>query len=124
MERIKVTADEVMSTLRAVVAERPDYVYARPEADNRAAACLYVHHDDGTAKPGCLVGTVLHRLGVPLVELEKVEGEGAVSAVSTVATLEWHDAPSSALQAAQEVQDDGGTWAEALAAAEEMFARL
>ncbi|WP_030997529.1 hypothetical protein [Streptomyces sp. NRRL F-5630] len=123
MERIKVTADEVMSTLRAVVAERPDYVYARPEADNRAAACLYVHHDDGTAKPGCLVGTVLHRLGVPLVELAKWEGEGACSMVPSVTNLEWEDTSTLALQTAQEAQDAGVTWAEALAAAEDAFAR-
>jgi hypothetical protein len=56
------TYGEVLSAMRKVVDERPDYVY-RDHYDT----CRYVQTDDGqNLVPGCLVGQVWHRLGVPL----------------------------------------------------------
>jgi hypothetical protein len=56
------TYGEVLSAMRKVVDERPDYVY-RDHYDT----CRYVQTDDGqNLVPGCLVGQVMHRLGVPL----------------------------------------------------------
>jgi hypothetical protein len=75
MEPVNVTAEKVLETLREVVAERPDYVYEAPEGYTAGAGvtCFYVHGD----VPGCVVGHVLNRLGVPLSDLALVEGRGA-----------------------------------------------
>ncbi|MER6485724.1 hypothetical protein ABT264_19475 [Streptomyces virginiae] len=121
MDPITVTTDEVMTTLRAVVAERPEYVYRKPsDVDNTWDACLYVHPAGGGREeeaPGCVVGTVLHRLGVPLAELAMREGTAAYSVVHEL--LDVPDEAQAALQYAQTQQDGGSTWSRALQAAEE-----
>ncbi|MEV6419037.1 hypothetical protein [Streptomyces sp. NPDC051662] len=83
----EITDEDVLSTLRKVVAERPEYVYSAPEhmgATKDGSVCFYVHKDeDGTnVAAGCVIGVVLHRLGIPLDELEKQEGENARDALT------------------------------------------
>jgi hypothetical protein len=66
----ELTLERVNQLLDQAVAERgADYVYVRPQAsaDRR---CLYSHGDS----PGCIVGYVLHKLGVPLITLAQYEG--------------------------------------------------
>lgn len=50
------TFDDVKRVLHEVVAERPEYVYERPEG---ADECTYTDKD---GKPSCLVGQVISRL--------------------------------------------------------------
>lgn len=103
------TAEAVEAVLRDVVAERPNFVYEPP--DDSPGDCKYVH---GNA-PGCLVGHVLHRMGVPLAELSAHEGE---SAGDVLRVLTDADEPAvNTLDTAQCVQDDGGYWSAALAEA-------
>lgn len=112
--------DKVIQTLREVAAERPDYVYTN-EYGNRAngeTTCRYVHHADGPeAAPGCIVGHVLHRLGVPLESLAAREGGGAIAvAVRTLGayiSLSTRDA----LALAQSNQDSGYPWGKSVDAA-------
>ena len=111
MDKITTNDQEVITTLRAVVAERPDYVYTNPFPDD-AGTCRYVHGDT----PGCLVGHVLHRLGVPLEELSRHEGKNACSVAADLLDGISSDA-SWAIEHAQFRQDLGDTWAEALKAA-------
>jgi hypothetical protein len=124
------TDEQIISTLREVVEENPDYTYRAPadlkdEWENKPAVlagkavapdCFYVHGDE----PGCIVGHVMNRLGIPLDELREWEGKGIGSTVPNVGDLvspnaEW------ALTEAQQVQDAGDPWREALAAAEEVW---
>jgi hypothetical protein len=84
-------------------------------------SCYYVHGN----KPGCIVGQIAHRLGVPLAELRKHEGTGSnmvvrdhfafPSAVQEDGAREF----LSTLQAAQDGNDGDPTtrmtWADALA---------
>jgi hypothetical protein len=112
---IKVDATKVMDTLRTVVAERPDYVYEAPEElVTDGASCFYVHGD----APGCLVGQVLNRLGVPLTDMERYEGTGAYSLLPHVVELtgdpDAADDVATALTEAQYQQDQGVTWSKAL----------
>lgn len=108
MDKIITTDDEVMATLRAVVAERPDYVYEAPEEDG----CVYVA--DGT--PSCLVGHVLHRLGVSLEALSVLDMNGGLAAWRAVPGVLDGVSGSTVdrLWAAQTAQDNGDTWGEAL----------
>jgi hypothetical protein len=119
--RIKATEAQVMSTLRAVVAERPGYVYNAPEhmrTEDNGNECFYVHVDRHGGRPeaGCLIGAVLSRLGVPLAELAKWEHFGV--SVMAGAVVEASVDVVSVLAIAQDRQDNGATWAKALAAAE------
>jgi hypothetical protein len=108
-----------MSTLREVVADHPEHVYTAPDhmADDYLS-CYYVHvdADGGNQRPGCLIGVVLNRLGVPLDVLATREGSGAY--VVTSSLVETSSDVANALERAQDKQDNGATWAEALAAAE------
>lgn len=113
-----VSEARVMATLREVVAERPEYVYERDgqfaSGDADGISCLYVHRDG----PGCLVGTVLHRIGVPLDKLATWEGSGAYVVAGMTAYMP--DTARNALARAQDAQDAGATWSAALAAAENL----
>jgi hypothetical protein len=81
--KTEITDETVLSTLREVVAERPEYAYDAPEhmKDNpESPDCFYVHKDeDGDCvAPGCVIGMVLHRLGVPLEVLAENEGKTVI----------------------------------------------
>lgn len=110
------TVDRTLQLLREAVAEKgPDFVYkdlSGTPADS-FAECRYVHGDE----PGCLVGNVLFRHGIPLVRMQDFEGEGAGRVVRELVDTYESPAPS-VLVAAQETQDSGGTWGEALDNAE------
>jgi len=120
---INVSSQQVIDTVRALVAERPDYVYT---GDGEGyvpgeSSCYYVHEQsDGTKVPGCLVGHALHALGVPLDVLEEYEGTSAHAAAEQ--TLSISDSATrtlSFLSVAQEWQDRGAPWGNALAVAEQ-----
>jgi hypothetical protein len=121
-EPIRLTVPLVLDAMRAVVAEQgPDFVYQPPPEDG-----LCVNAVNGA--PSCLIGHVLHRLGVPVALLERwptapvwellahLKAELIVTADSDVADV---------LGTAQDVQDAGdGTWGEALTAAEQTAREL
>jgi hypothetical protein len=118
---VEINDATLMETLKTVVAERPNFVYRRPEhmepivnSDGDVSGdCLYVHTepDDETALvPGCLVGTVLHRLGVPLRELRKHEGRSGWSVVDEFGA----DDSRTTLHDVQLRQDRGVPWGKAL----------
>lgn len=113
-----ITDDMVISTLKAVVAEQPDYVYAAPSHMTDDAECYYVHTDDDGAnqRPGCVVGHVLHRLGISLDEIGEHEDEDAHAAVpALVGGL--NQGTMTLLCDVQQSQDRGTPWNVALASA-------
>lgn len=70
---MKITDEAFYAAVRAVAAERPDHIYDNP--DLTANACLYVHNaNTPKAKPGCIIGAALHRLGVSLDKLNVMDG--------------------------------------------------
>lgn len=112
--------DTVMQALSEVVAEvGPDYRYWPDHPIGKFAdrMCYYVEID-GTA--GCIVGRVLHRLGIPITELRLWEGAAAFMMRDPVhgkrALLTG--AAAQCLSAAQRRQDRNLPWGEALRAAE------
>jgi hypothetical protein len=120
MQPINVTASDVVAELRAVVAEQPDYVYEYPgEAPDKSLDCYYVHPSESGTVPGCVVGHVLNRLGVPLHVLRGYEGSDARNVAERTLNItgdpdHGHDARL-ALQQVQCAQDRGMAWGAALA---------
>ncbi|MYR95440.1 MULTISPECIES: hypothetical protein [unclassified Streptomyces] len=114
-----ITDEKVMQVLKEVVAENPDRVYDAPEHQltDDSTTCFYVHTDDLTGEPvspGCLVGQVLNRLGLPLHRLEELEGYDAPQAVTALG-LPVSGRTLRVLGQAQQFQDSGKTWGEAYA---------
>jgi len=102
---------EVLAALREVVADKgADYVYPE-EWENQDSGCVYVR--DG--QPACIVGHVLARLDSALLDSEVVRSNRSANVLPEVG-FEHHAAWL--LRAAQRVQDVGGTWGSAFAAAE------
>jgi hypothetical protein len=119
---IVLTDTQVLSALRQIAEENPEKVYEAP-ADMRDdwGSCYYVHRDDqGNESPGCIVGQVLHRLGVPLADLKKAETLGATAAVQRT-TEGVSDNVANLLRYVQVKQDRGQTWSKAVADALEDF---
>lgn len=124
MDHINVTDVQVIAALREVVAESPERVYEAPPTMPTlpgGTSCFYVHRTAEGAVPGCLVGHVLHRLGVPLSELEKWEGAGAQD--PTLATLnilgDNDEYAVRMLVEVQSTQDNGAPWGTALSLADQ-----
>jgi hypothetical protein len=99
---IPVAEQEVIETLRKVVAKYPDRVYVKQ---------LYVDGDE----PGCVVAHVLYRLGVTLAELAQHENEVAQGLVYDL--LDTGLDVADTLREVQYRQDQGMTWRQALEAA-------
>lgn len=118
-------AATAMRLLEEVVAAKgEDYVYVPRSSDG---ACTYLHG----RKPGCIVGHVLIRHGVPVEVIRKWEDRSADSlyhggGLPNAATLTpLTDEPTAViLQQAQEIQDQGKPWGEALLKARGMYERL
>ncbi|MEU5577803.1 hypothetical protein ABZ791_10620 [Streptomyces huasconensis] len=114
--RTVLTDSQVLSALRQIAAESPEKVYEAPgNMRDGWDTCYYVHRDeDGTESPGCIVGQVLHRLGVPLADLKGVETLGAITVVQRI-TEGVSDGVAVFLREVQRKQDRGYAWGEAVA---------
>lgn len=115
---ITLSDEQVMNALRDVVAENPDKVYKAPESMRGYwGTCFYVHHnEDGSKEPGCIVGTVLHRLGVSLDALQGQEGLQAMSATHGLGVKGLTDEARYTLRRVQRRQDRGDSWGAAYTA--------
>lgn len=119
---IEISAARALELLKAEVdAEGADFVY---KADERAdplksPKCVYVEN----GCPSCLVGRALHRAGVPLEILAKLDdvqydkGVGISDAEFDDDSVVLEDDARGILATAQTMQDAGATWGEALEAA-------
>lgn len=120
-----ITLTQAMDTLREVVAEHgKDHVYDRSAimfGPLAGETCLYVRN----GKPDCIVGHVLHRLGVQLDTLHDSEGMGPRDlSLGDSPSLELDDDAGLALTVAQNTQDNGETWGTALANTERHVSNL
>lgn len=133
---IEITKELALKLLAEAVAEKGEtYVYSNPTSQD----CMYVHGyapvldetGDETGEreqvedltPGCLVGDVLHRAGVPLRLFERLDinydtpADHALSDLRLHGVLEYTPEASSVLLAAQSAQDTKRSWGAALKAA-------
>lgn len=112
---IKLTLERTKQLLEEAVAEKgTDYVYADPWGNSPTGdggmPCYYVHDD----QPGCIVGHVLYKAGVPLDALFEVEHSPADQAVAGLDGLDVETWVYSLLRNVQRQQDMGVPWGEAL----------
>lgn len=127
-------AEEAVSLLRFEVYEKgADHVYANPawESESDPMRSCYNFHG---SEPGCIVGHVLHRLGLTaeLAEDLRIAGPaGVYDAREAVNTLdaekfgfEINQDAANILFSAQAAQDNHFTWGEALAAAEQELVEI
>lgn len=119
-------ADGAIRSLREVVFEKgPDYVYRRVEAYGFQGACVNFTED---GEPSCIVGHVFGLLG--LTGEKALEVGVASTAIASVSCellnrsdFEWTftDGAIRILAVAQDYQDTGSSWGEALEACENVF---
>ncbi|MFI2909436.1 hypothetical protein ACG2OD_14420 [Streptomyces sp. PDY-4] len=117
----RVTEEKALTTLRDVVAERPEYVYSAPEymKDGRDdGMCYYVHTDETgeLVSAGCVVGVVLNRLGIPLDVLAEEEERPAYRVVARLFP-EFSKRALNTFNDVQMSQDEGEPWGTAYAKA-------
>ena len=119
--KYNITEEQLLSTFEAVVAEHGENtVYQFPDG---ATECKYVHVDSqGEDAPGCVWGHILNKLGIPLKVVDIYEGQGICFTLGSLTRLPVmpgsrhnNDRLGFALRSSQGLQDDGGTWGEALA---------
>jgi hypothetical protein len=121
-----VTFKETLEAMKAAVSEKGDeYVYERQEHPNvglhgSLGVCLNTTPDG--KKTGCIVGDVLHRLGVSLTWLGCGENinNSAAGLLSKLRHEELYDFDRNSLlllSEAQSLQDTGTPWGEALSKA-------
>lgn len=119
-----ITENKALDAMRkAVESESPDFIYNSRYVNG----CFYVSRGE----PACIVGRALHSIGVPIETLSAMDVgmDGTITHPGTVEVLK--DAgflPTTAalavMRRAQAVQDAGGTWGEAMAAALDESERL
>ena len=104
-----------------------EYTYQRPVTSH--VACRYWHpsapnlnaatvEEIEAGAPGCIVGRVLHEVGMAPLAINSLDGRGAIGTCHS--RIEEHGlrlTPAAAqfLQQVQFKQDSGNTWAEAVA---------
>ena len=118
--------------VQEIAEKNPSFIY---KAENPGGACMYAGNakevrEDGSESfsgPRCIIGEAFHELGVPQSHLERInQGVDPMDALSGLHTLDetlgdtdvapplMHDAYYSACCEAQEYQDSGMCWADAV----------
>jgi hypothetical protein len=122
MVQIVVSNEKMLEALRDVARENPDRTYDVPQhmigrAD--ASLCFYVHSDPETGEesPGCLIAHALVKVGVPVERMKSWEGSSAELVASSLTSGLRADTLD-VLARAQDHQDAGYSWGDALNYAE------
>lgn len=104
------TLDDVVSKVREVAAERPDFVYQSLQTDPLGfnIRCFYRHGE----KPGCIIGQALDRLDY--VVPSSLEGENVYRVLDHLFGEPQADDRANWLRFVQARQDGGSTWGEAV----------
>jgi hypothetical protein len=121
-EKVLLTEKNVTEAFRQIIEDfGADYVYRKR---GLADSCFYVHKTPEGEAPGCIVGQLLHRLGVPLEVLKKREGRSAWAVFYGDVLFDEGQADSPVrlegdylarkIQLVQSAQDRGETWGEAV----------
>jgi hypothetical protein len=119
-----ITWEQIEAEVRRLAAERPDFVYVRPETEPR---CMYWH--EAANEPGCIFGHALYTLGVPVDRLVAFDhmpqqatspgypddwySEGITNVVKALG-VNVTDEQEGWAKVLQERQDSGDTWGAAI----------
>lgn len=111
------TEHKLIELIRAKAEAKPDFVYEPLAGAGIGNSCVYV--DDG--KPSCIVGHGAWDAGLigPEFQLSRHNSDGVIELLEHLSTIsEFSGADRAWLEAVQEAQDTGQTWAEAVKTAD------
>lgn len=116
---MKITVEQFTAAMEAAVAERgADYVYPAPvekghpdDYHNAAGTCMYQTSDGA---PACIIGVALSKIDPSLMPAYG-DTFGASAVIHRLTDGNSYELPEAA-GAAQDAQDQGKTWGEALEA--------
>lgn len=123
---IEIKYDDALSALNdAIVEKGSDFVYVKEvevyEDEDSYKVCTYVHPDEegSLTVPGCLVGNVMARLGVPIEAMAAINNDGfsarvLFSYLSSRNIISITEKAASLLVNAQCQQDNEFTWGESV----------
>lgn len=118
---VAITESNVIELLEQCIADRGEH-YIDPQAES--GTCTYVDYHGDHPKPGCIVGLVLIKAGYDIVTLDLWDSEISGLTGSTnpdeiegKTGVQVDDKALYALRTAQDRQDCGKTWGDALRAA-------
>lgn len=107
------TLQQAVEGLKALAAERPDYVYETPDGYS-PGRCVYANPE--ATEPSCIVGHLLHRNGVPLALLNELDdGDTPAEDISDHPDIPMELEARWLLVAVQGRQDRGVPWGKAVA---------
>lgn len=116
MEKIQI--QEIVGEVVKLAKERPEFVYKSADLDG---SCSYVGGRMRTPEEGkgCIIGQALQRLGMPVEELLKHEGDDVVSLIIANPYIVGGDGfadrdARSFLDYVQSLQDRKETWGDAV----------
>lgn len=117
------TIDEAafVAEVRRLAAENPDFVYSAPEDLNPTSGptCLYVHRTEaGELVGGCLIGQAFINIGLPVDEVAKFDTLTYGGATEVLGVFNVSKRVRAWAGTAQQCQDLGDCWAEAVARAD------
>lgn len=122
MNTTVIDADMAIALLERAAQEKgADHVYKRvpsgSDIHGEASMCNYEHN----GRPSCIVGHALHYAGVTIEQLRKMDSDLKVSSIDMLYAedllpIEMTDDAADLFKAAQDAQDEGMPWGEAVAA--------
>jgi hypothetical protein len=110
-----ITFDQFETEVRRIVAENFHYLYARPPQ-----GCVYLLPKGEGWEGSCLFGHVFLALGLSTDEIRQFEGDTVVALISKFIPGTTREQKFWAVEI-QGKQDNGYTWGQALAYADEQF---
>lgn len=120
-------ADKFEAAVREVVEANPHKVYSMGTRTDRAyygLQCAYVHVEKGELVGGCVLGTALVHMGVPVetvAELDVIRDDTTTESTGAEAVLPRFELSEDTIMWAQDLQgaqDNSSAWGEALAHAD------
>lgn len=114
--QLPLSYDDTLVLLREVIAEKGEgYIYRRRTEHHVGngvfVSCFYVEYD----QPSCIVGHVLHRAGVPIDDIRRVEGQTPLDVEVQDRFDAWADGGARwLLNEVQANQDEQHSWGESL----------
>lgn len=88
MIELDVDLDELIKTVVAIAEENPDFVYKDGiEDDEGAIKCFYERNN----KPSCIIGRALHRLGIHIGILRRMDNAESIDEAHSTGIYEFLD---------------------------------
>lgn len=112
----KITNKQILDTLKDVVEENPNYVYAN-DHKSRAGEFTQCYYFEADGSPACVVGHVFDRLGVSLEDIGYYFNDKSFYDFSDVVFPSISKTTEIFVNSVQRYQDAGKSWGDSYKAA-------